>query len=82
MGCVLTKLDEAASLGAPLSTVIRHQLPIAHICDGQRVPEDLHAADSRRAWLVQGAMKLRRQTGRVADEGFLADNFGRLAAHA
>ncbi len=80
--CVLTKVDEAASLGAPISVAIRHGLAIAHICDGQRVPEDLHAAFSRRSWLVQTAVKMRRDTQRVPDEAFLAEQFGRMAAHA
>jgi flagellar biosynthesis protein FlhF len=41
-GCVLTKLDEASNLGDALSVVIRHQLPLVYVSDGQRVPEDLH----------------------------------------
>lgn len=40
--CIPTKLDEAASLGGFLSVSIEKQLPIAGLCDGQRVPEDLH----------------------------------------
>ncbi len=40
--CIPTKLDEATSLGGFLSAVIEKMLPIACICDGQRVPEDLH----------------------------------------
>ena len=40
--CIPTKLDEAASLGGFLSVAIEKQLPIAGLCDGQRVPEDLH----------------------------------------
>ena len=40
--CIPTKLDEAASLGGLLSVTIEKQLPIAGLCDGQRVPEDLH----------------------------------------
>jgi flagellar biosynthesis protein FlhF len=41
-GCILTKTDEAASLGAALDVVIRHNLPVHYVTDGQRVPEDLH----------------------------------------
>ena len=41
-GCILTKLDEATSLGDALSVTIRHRLPLAFVSDGQRVPEDLH----------------------------------------
>ncbi len=43
-GCILTKLDEAATIGGALSVAIRHQLPVAYIGDGQRVPEDMHPA--------------------------------------
>jgi flagellar biosynthesis protein FlhF len=43
-GCILTKLDESARLGPALSTVLTHQLPVAFISEGQRVPEDLRPA--------------------------------------
>ena len=80
--CVLTKIDEAASLGAALSAVLRRELPIAYLCDGQRVPEDLHDALPRRLWLVRTAMNLRAQTSNFKDEAFLARNFGRVQSHA
>src|ERR1700733_8303830 len=57
--CILTKVDEAASLGAVISTTLRHKLPIAYLCTGQRVPEDLYAAHERRVWLVRAAHKLK-----------------------
>jgi flagellar biosynthesis protein FlhF len=79
---VLTKLDEAGSLGAPLSTVIRHALPLTYLCTGQRVPEDLHAARGKHAWLVETAVKLRRRSGHVADEQFIAEHYGKAALHA
>ncbi len=40
--CIPTKLDEATSLGGLLSVAIEKLLPIASICDGQRVPDDMH----------------------------------------
>ncbi len=80
--CVLTKIDEAASLGAALSAVLRRELPIAYLCDGQRVPEDLHDALPKRLWLVRTAMTLRAQTSNFKDEAFLARNFGRVQSHA
>ena len=43
-GCILTKLDEAVSLGAALSAVIEHKLPVAYVSTGQRVPEDMQPA--------------------------------------
>jgi flagellar biosynthesis protein FlhF len=46
--CILTKLDEATTLGGILSVVIRHHLPVSFLSDGQQVPDDLHSADARR----------------------------------
>ncbi len=46
-GCVFTKLDEANGIGGALDVAIRHKLPLSFVADGQRVPEDLHLADSR-----------------------------------
>ena len=46
-GCILTKLDEAARLGPALSTLLAHRLPVAFMCEGQRVPEDLRPARAR-----------------------------------
>ncbi len=43
-GCILSKVDEANTLGGALSAVIRHRLPVAYWCDGPRVTEDIHAA--------------------------------------
>jgi flagellar biosynthesis protein FlhF len=41
---ILTKLDEAASLGEPLSVLMEHKLPLAYLSDGQGVPEHLKPA--------------------------------------
>jgi flagellar biosynthesis protein FlhF len=82
VACILTKVDEAASLGAVISTTLRHRLKIAYICDGQRVPEDLHAAHQRRVWLVRAALKLKESRPPVRDETYYVRNFGRAHAHA
>jgi flagellar biosynthesis protein FlhF len=79
--CILTKVDEAASLGGVLSATIRHRLKIAYICDGQNVPEDMHAAHERRIWLVRAALKMKQGVPRVRDEAYLARTFGRVHAH-
>ncbi len=57
-GCIMTKLDEAATLGNVLDVVIRQKLNLFYISNGQRVPEDLHLADS--GYLVDRAFKLVR----------------------
>jgi flagellar biosynthesis protein FlhF len=80
--CILTKIDEAASLGAVLSTVLRHKLKVAYLCNGQRVPEDLHAAHERRVWLVRAAFTLKERAPARADESYFAHHFGRAHAHA
>lgn len=41
-GVILTKLDETAKLGAVLSALIRHELGVAAVCNGQRMLDDLH----------------------------------------
>lgn len=46
-GCVITKADEAASLGVALDVVIRRKLTLHYVANGQKVPEDIHAANSR-----------------------------------
>jgi flagellar biosynthesis protein FlhF len=43
-GAILTKVDETTRLGAALSAVHEQTLPLAYICNGQRVPEDIQAA--------------------------------------
>jgi flagellar biosynthesis protein FlhF len=82
VACILTKVDEAASLGAVISTTLRHRLKIAYVCDGQRVPEDLHAAHQRRVWLVRAALQLKERRPPVRDEAYFVRNFGRAHAHA
>ncbi|MEY2700571.1 MAG: hypothetical protein RIQ52_1326 [Pseudomonadota bacterium] len=42
--CIWTKLDEVSQLGAAISAMIEHSLPLAYYCNGQQVPEDLHRA--------------------------------------
>jgi flagellar biosynthesis protein FlhF len=80
--CILTKVDEAASLGAVLSTALRHKLPIAYLCNGQRVPEDLHSAHERKVWLIKIAARLKEQAPTSVSDGYLARHFGRTPAHA
>ena len=77
-GLIVTKLDEATSLGPILSAAIRNQLPLAYLADGQRVPEDLHAARGKRFWLIQQAAMLARSHDRRTSEEELAMTFGEL----
>jgi flagellar biosynthesis protein FlhF len=60
-GCIMTKLDEAATVGNVLDVVIRQKLNLYYVANGQRVPEDLHVANQQ--YLVDRAFKLKRETG-------------------
>jgi flagellar biosynthesis protein FlhF len=77
--CVLTKLDEAASLGGLLSALIQADLPTAFVTDGQRVPEDLQIA--RAHPLVTRASQLLAENPAELDPGYLALAFGGTSAH-
>ncbi len=39
--CVLTKLDESASIGEAISLIMQEQIPVAYTTDGQDIPNDL-----------------------------------------
>lgn len=45
---ILTKLDEAGSIGPVLGVLGRGNLPVSYITTGQGVPEDIEPADRRR----------------------------------
>lgn len=79
-GCILTKLDEATSLGSALSTAIHNKLPIAYVSDGQRVPEDLHNA--RAHTLVSRSVAIMQQSAQMLENESLMLSVRKVAAHA
>ena len=79
-GCMLTKIDEAASLGEIISVLIQHELPLHFVCDGQKVPDDLHQA--RGQLLVKEAVKLMRNTNKSPSTEELAYTFGGMVNNA
>ena len=54
-GCILTKIDEAASLATVVDVIMRHRLKLLYVSNGQRVPEDLHLPN--RSYLLHRAFK-------------------------
>ncbi|SFR86151.1 flagellar biosynthesis protein FlhF [Dyella sp. OK004] len=78
--CILTKLDEAPSLGGALSVLIRHRLPLDYTTDGQRVPEDITAADAR--VLVCRAAQVLKGNAPAIDDSHMAERFGLALANA
>ena len=59
-GAIVTKLDEATSLGGLLSELIVSDLNACYVTDGQRVPEDIKTAGRYRAGFVSQAVSLAR----------------------
>ncbi|MFP6848659.1 MAG: flagellar biosynthesis protein FlhF [Pseudomonas sp.] len=55
-GCIVTKADEATSLGEVLGLAIGQRLPVAYLADGPRIPDDLHVPRSHQ--LVSRAVGL------------------------
>lgn len=54
-GCIMTKVDEAASLATALDAIMRQGLLLHYVSNGQRVPEDLHLPN--RSYLLHRAFK-------------------------
>ncbi|MCW8874259.1 MAG: flagellar biosynthesis protein FlhF [Gammaproteobacteria bacterium] len=78
-GCILTKVDETASLGGALSVISEQQLPLAYVADGQRVPEDMQPA--RPHVLVNKAAEM-LVTDWFPGDAVLAERFGGAMANA
>ena len=72
--CTVTRLDEAVSLGGVLSALARSQLPLAYMCDGPKIPDDLRPARAHQ--LVARAVDLARQAQGCADDELLARRYG------
>jgi flagellar biosynthesis protein FlhF len=75
-GAIVTKIDEAASLGGVMTASIRHQLPLSYCGTGQRVPEDLEAAKSHR--LISKAVALMQTYSETKDQETLAVRFNKI----
>ncbi|MDR3392928.1 MAG: flagellar biosynthesis protein FlhF [Sulfuriferula sp.] len=58
-GCIITKLDEAATMGNVIDVIIRQKLNLYYAANGQRVPEDLHVMG--REALIDRAFRLKRE---------------------
>ncbi|MBS1136967.1 MAG: flhF [Proteobacteria bacterium] len=55
VGAIVTKVDEAISLAPALDVLIRQELELFYVGNGQRVPEDLHLPN--RSYLLHRALK-------------------------
>lgn len=58
-GCILTKVDEASSLGDAISMLLESKLSLSYSTDGQRIPDDFDPANAK--ILVKQAVKIAQQ---------------------
>jgi len=79
-GTIVTKVDESVSLGGVMTAAIRHQLPLAYLGTGQRVPEDLQPVRSHR--LVSKAVAMMKQYSEQPEQESMAMRFGRMISGA
>ncbi|PIE24544.1 MAG: flagellar biosynthesis protein FlhF [Neptuniibacter caesariensis] len=66
-GCVLSKMDEAGSLGEAISLIVEKRLPVAYVTDGQRIPDDINVAQknelvSRAVVTAQRGLEVEKQS--------------------
>ncbi|TIH06582.1 flagellar biosynthesis protein FlhF [Pseudomonas leptonychotis] len=74
VGCIVTKADEATSLGEVLGLAISQRLPVAYLADGPRIPDDLQIPRSHQ--LVSRAVGL--QATQDPSEDTMAEMFAGL----
>lgn len=74
---LLTRLDEAVSLGGTLSALAMSSLPVAYVAGGPRIPEDI--APARAHQLVARAVFLARSADTSVGEELLIRRFGGVA---
>lgn len=81
VGALLTKLDEAVRIGGALDCALRHKLTVLGATNGQRVPEDWLAVDSR--LLAAAALKPGQAAFTLAEaEGAVLAEHARRASGA
>ncbi|GAB1386130.1 flagellar biosynthesis protein FlhF [Melaminivora sp.] len=69
---ILSKADEAVKLGPAIDALVRHQMVLRGVTNGQRVPEDWEAADASK--LVAASMRANMRSAfdpREADLNFI-----------
>jgi flagellar biosynthesis protein FlhF len=78
---ILSKVDEAVKLGPALDALIRHQIVLRGVTNGQRVPEDWELADAGK--LVRNSMRAATKSAfdpKAADLNYFFSNGSSPAA--
>lgn len=76
-GCILTKIDESTGLGTILDAIMRHELLLHYVCNGQRVPEDLHMPN--KTYLIHRAF---RELSEDSPHRLIGDEAGMVMANS
>jgi flagellar biosynthesis protein FlhF len=76
---ILTKLDETMRIGNIISSLARHRKPVAYLCDGQGVPQDLEAATVVRLLMNMEGFRIERD---ALEQRFGAVDAGAAAVRA
>lgn len=80
VGCIVSKVDEAHSMGAVMTAMVEHKLPLAWFSVGQRVPEDLTRASAASMMrLALSTDALRKPALLNTDE--LASHYGQAGSY-
>jgi flagellar biosynthesis protein FlhF len=58
-GAIVTKVDEAVSLGGVLDVVVREKIKVYYLTNGQRVPDDIHLLN--KTSLIQHAFEAKER---------------------
>lgn len=77
-GCIITKLDEAGTIGNTLDVIIRERLKLYYTANGQRVPEDINIAHKKA--LIDLALHAKSPESRPFE--FLTDELPLVMAQA
>jgi len=79
-GCILTKVDEATSLGGAISAAVHNRIPLTFFTDGQQVPEDIHLA--RANTLISRAVSLGQERDADYSDAYLSLALGGVSTNA
>ncbi len=64
---MITKLDEADSIGGLLSFLVEKDITIAYACDGQKVPDDLQRAEAHKL-IARAVSRFKQQKTNMGEE--------------
>jgi flagellar biosynthesis protein FlhF len=77
-GCIVTKMDEAVSLGEVLSLIAQKGLLLSYMTNGQRVPEDICLGSGNK--ILKQAIQISQHAASESDEWWTAKQFGNMSA--